>query len=143
MATLPGVTEHAPDGPVPDGAVPDGADLSLSLRPPRRAFLLAYLGVVVAGLLGGAIGAGLVDSMCRGDCGGNVAAGGLAGAAVAAGGVAVVAVLVLRAMHEWNEYQARQPPVPQAFAESDLTPEAQSNKSSEDQPNDSRRNPSA
>lgn len=83
------------------------ADQSLSLRPPRRAFVLSYLGVVVAGLLGAAIGAGLVDAMCRGDCTANVAAGAVTGAIVAAVGVAVVAVLMLRAMHEWNQYQAR------------------------------------
>ena len=82
-------------------------EATLSLRPPRRAFVLAYVGVVLAGLLGAAIGGGLVDSMCHGDCGANVAGGAVIGALVAAVGVAVVAVLVLRAMHEWNQYQAR------------------------------------
>lgn len=82
-------------------------DLSLSLAPPRRAFVLAYLAVVVSGLLGGAIGAGLVNVMCRGECAENVAIGAVVGAVVGAVGVAVVAVLVLRAMHEWNEYQER------------------------------------
>lgn len=110
-------------------------DLSLSLRPPRRAFVLAYLGVVLSGLLGAAIGAGLVDSMCQGGCGTNVAVGGLAGAIVATGGVSIVAILVLRAMHEWNEYQARtaadvEPPQPKAGPGGP-------------QPKDSRRNPSA
>lgn len=73
--------------------------------------MLAYLGVVLAGLLGAAIGGGLVDSMCHsspgGGCGANVAAGAVVGGLVGAVGVGVVAVLVLRAMHEWNEYQAR------------------------------------
>ena len=104
-------------------------DLSLSLRPPRRAFVLAYVGVVLSGLLGAAIGGGLVDSMCHGSCGTNVAFGALIGGVTAAAGVAVVAVLVLRAMHEWNRYQAR--PLEAQ------TQEAQT------QENDSRRNPSA
>lgn len=80
-----------------------------SFRPPRKAFALAYVGVVLAGLLGAAIGGGLVDAMCRGSCTGGVGAGALVGAVVAAAGVAVVAVLVLRAMHEWNEYRSTQP----------------------------------
>lgn len=94
-------------GPTSPLAESPDPDQSLSLRPPRRAFVLSYLGVVLAGLLGSAIGAGLVDAMCRGDCTVNVAAGAVTGAVVAAVGVAVVAVLMLRAMHEWNQYQAR------------------------------------
>lgn len=82
--------------------------MTSGLRPSRRAFALAYLSVVAAGVLGGSIGAGLVDVMCTGSCGPNVALGAVAGAVVAAGGVAVVAVLVLRAMAEWNTHQARE-----------------------------------
>lgn len=78
------------------------------LRPPRKAFVLAYVSIVVSGILGAAIGAGLVDVMCTGSCTTNVTLGALTGAAVGAGGVGVVAVLVLRAMHEWNVHQADQ-----------------------------------
>lgn len=86
---------------------PSAGDRPLDLRPPRRAFVLAYLAVVVSGLLGAAIGGGLVDVACRGSCTVNVAIGVIVGAGVGAGGVGVVAVLVLRAMHEWNEYRSR------------------------------------
>jgi ABC-type nitrate/sulfonate/bicarbonate transport system permease component len=70
--------------------------------PLRSAFLIAYLGVVVAGLFGGAIGYGLVNVSCTGDCTTEKAIGALVGAAAAAIGVGVVAVLALRAMAEWR-----------------------------------------
>jgi hypothetical protein len=68
--------------------------------PSRAAFLIAYLGVVVAGLFGGAIGYGLVK-VSDGSTG-ERALGALIGAAGAAIGVGVVAVLALRAMAEWR-----------------------------------------
>lgn len=70
--------------------------------PSRAAFLIAYLGVVVAGLFGAAIGFGLVDASCRGDCAVASAVGAIVGAISAAVGVGVVAVLALRAMAEWR-----------------------------------------
>jgi hypothetical protein len=73
--------------------------------PSRTAYLLAFTAVVVAGVLGGTIGYGLVDVSCEGSCGLAVVAGALVGAAVAAGGVGVIAVLVLRAMSEWKRNQ--------------------------------------
>jgi hypothetical protein len=73
--------------------------------PSRTAYLLAFTAVVVAGLLGGTIGYGLVDVSCEGSCGLAVVVGALVGAAVAAGGVGVIAVLVLRAMSEWKRNQ--------------------------------------
>jgi hypothetical protein len=76
--------------------------------PSRAAFVIAYLGVVVSGLLGAAIGYGLVDASCRGDCTVPKAIGAIVGAIAAAVGVGVVAVLALRAMAEWR----RPPPGP-------------------------------
>jgi len=70
--------------------------------PSRNAYLLAFLAVVVSGLFGGTIGYGLVDIGCEGSCGLATLAGALVGAAVAAIGVGIIAVLVLRAMSEWN-----------------------------------------
>jgi hypothetical protein len=69
--------------------------------PPRAAFLVAYLCVVLAGLFGGAIGYGLVN-VSRGTSSTDAAIGALVGAAGAAIGVGVVAVLALRAMAEWR-----------------------------------------
>src|SRR5262249_1649195 len=51
---------------------------------------------------GGVIGYGLVDVGCSGDCGLAVIAGLAVGAISAAVGVGIVAVLVLRAMAEWQ-----------------------------------------
>ncbi len=70
--------------------------------PSRAAFLIAYLGVVVAGLFGGAIGYGLVNVSSSGGSTVEKAIGALVGAALAAIGVGVVAVLALRAMAEWR-----------------------------------------
>ena len=71
--------------------------------PSPMAYGLAFASVVVAGLLGGTIGYGLVDLSCTGSCGVAVLVGALVGAAIAAAGVGVVAVLVLRAMAEWKK----------------------------------------
>jgi hypothetical protein len=70
--------------------------------PSRGAYVLAFLSVVFAGAFGGIIGYGLVDIGCDGDCGLAVIVGLLVGALVGAGGVGIVAVLVLRAMSEWQ-----------------------------------------
>jgi hypothetical protein len=70
--------------------------------PSRAAFLIAYAGVVVAGLLGAAIGYGFVDAACRGDCAPQKAIGAIVAGVGAAVGVGVVAVLTLRAMAEWK-----------------------------------------
>jgi hypothetical protein len=69
--------------------------------PPRAAFLVAYLAVVVSGLFGAAIGYGLVNAS-SGTTGTGKAIGALVGAVIAAVGVGVVAVLALRAMAEWR-----------------------------------------
>jgi hypothetical protein len=73
--------------------------------PSRNAYLLAFLAVVVSGLMGGTIGYGLVDISCDGGCGLAAVTGALVGATVAAAGVGVIAVLVLRAMSEWKRNQ--------------------------------------
>jgi hypothetical protein len=72
--------------------------------PTRTAVVLAFGGVLVAGLLGALIGWGLVDTACDGDCGPALAVGTIVGAALAAAGAAIVAVLVLRAMSEWRAH---------------------------------------
>ena len=69
-------------------------------QPPIR--VGAFLAVVVAGLAGAAIGFGLVDVGCTGDCGTASGIAALLGGLIAAGGVAIVAVLLLRSMAEWK-----------------------------------------
>jgi hypothetical protein len=63
---------------------------------------VAFAAVLVAGLCGLLIGRALVDVQCTGNCDVASGVGAVAGAVMAAGGVAVVAVLVLRAMSEWR-----------------------------------------
>jgi len=81
---------------------PAGEVFDTGPGPGRLAFALAYLGVIVAGLLGAAIGWGYATVTCEGDCRLASLAGALVGAAAAAVGVGVVAVLALRAMAEWR-----------------------------------------
>jgi len=70
------------------------------MLPSRWAFLLAFGGVVLAGVLGGIIGYGVADVSSQSDVSHLV--GVFVGAVIGAGGVGIVAVLVLRAMAEWR-----------------------------------------
>jgi hypothetical protein len=84
--------------------------------PSTNARLLAFLAIVVGGVCGAVIGWSVTDLQCgperragveqpvdEGDgCGTIEGIGAVAGAVIGAGGVAVVAVLVLRAMAEWR-----------------------------------------
>lgn len=82
--------------------MPAPEDRPLTAIPSRRARALAFVSILVAGLCGALIGSSFVRIQCDDGC--TMAAGlaGVAGAAIFAGGVAVVAVLVLRAMGEWR-----------------------------------------
>lgn len=75
--------------------------------PPVGARVLAFVAILIAGACGGLIGYAVADLQCTGECTVPTGLGGLAGAVLAALGVAVVAVLVLRAMGEWRTIHAR------------------------------------
>ena len=92
-----------------------------SALPSRTARILAFGAILLGGLCGGLIGFSVTRLQCAGECTTNKSLGGLVGAVLGAAGVAIIAVLALRAMGEWQTIQERG---------------AQS-------PNDSRRNPSA
>jgi hypothetical protein len=78
-----------------------------SSLPSVGARVLAVLAIVVAGLCGGLIGYSVAHLGSKAHHAGLASAiGGVVGALVAAGGVAVVSVLVLRAMGEWQMIQA-------------------------------------
>lgn len=64
--------------------------------------IVAFAAICVAGLCGLLIGMALVRLGCKGDCGVAEGIGAIIGGVGAAGGVSVVAVLVLRAMGEWQ-----------------------------------------
>jgi hypothetical protein len=80
----------------------DASSTAPSALPSVLARALAFAAIVVAGLCGGLIGFAVADLQCTGDCTVPTAIAALAGAVIAGGGVAVIAVLVLRAMSEWR-----------------------------------------
>jgi len=107
---LPGADpyhRHVPDDrSSTSGAQPvQGAPELASALPPAGARILAFGAIVVAGACGGFIGWAVTDLQCHGNCGAAGGVGALVGAVMAAGGVAVVAILVLRAMGEWRTIQ--------------------------------------
>ena len=87
--------------PDESGAEASAAPVDSALPSPL-ARILAMAAIVVAGACGGLIGWKVTDLQVDGDGSLLPAVVGVAGAAFAAGGVAIVAVLVLRAMGEWN-----------------------------------------
>lgn len=92
----PAPATGAAPGPPPDAAPP--------MLPSKGAYLLAFGAVVLAGIFGAIIGYGVADVGSSSDV--ATFLGTLIGAVIGAGGVGVVAVLVLRAMSEWNRIQA-------------------------------------
>ena len=75
--------------------------------PPLYARIFAVVAIVVAGLCGGLIGYAVMDLQCDDGCTTYAGLVGVGGAALAAGGVAIVAVLTLRAMSEWEATEAQ------------------------------------
>ena len=80
----------------------------LSAIPSPGVRAAAFAAILLAGLAGALIGTSLVRLQCDGDCGLPIGIGLLLGALVAAGGMAVVAVLVMRALGEWRETSDRE-----------------------------------
>lgn len=74
----------------------------MSALPSRQARAVAFGAILVAGTCGALIGYSFVSIQCHGACSAPEGAGAIVGAVIAAVGVAVVAVLVLRAMGEWK-----------------------------------------
>ena len=76
---------------------------TLSALPSPLARVIAFVGVLIAGAAGAAIGFSLVDLQCDGQCSVGTGIGLLLGAVIGAIGMSVVSVLVLRAVGEWRE----------------------------------------
>jgi hypothetical protein len=87
--------------------VPCQSDGSLSALPSVGVRIVAFAAICLSGLAGAMIGYSLVSLQCEGDCGVWEGLGLLIGALSAAGGMAVVAVLVMRAIGEWREIEDR------------------------------------
>ncbi len=81
-------------------------DRRLSAIPSTRARALAFAAILVGGLCGALIGSSFVRLQCSRDCTTASGVAGVVGGLVAAVGVAIVAVLVLRAMNEWRRIAA-------------------------------------
>lgn len=79
-----------------------GGDRIESALPSPFARILAFGAIVVAGICGGLIGYKVTALSMEGESALIPGLVGLLGAAFAAGGVAVLSVLVLRAMGEWK-----------------------------------------
>jgi len=82
-------------------------DRALSALPSVGVRIAAFAAICLSGLAGALIGYSLVSLQCDGDCGLPIGIGLLAGALIAAIGMAVVAVLVMRAIGEWREIEDR------------------------------------
>ena len=80
------------------------------MLPSRWAFLLAFGGVVLAGILGGIIGYGIADVSSQSDVSHLI--GTFIGSLIGAAGGGIVAVLVLRAMAEWRRQDPSAPRPP-------------------------------
>ncbi len=83
-------------------AVPSGPSGLQSAAPPVSARVLAVASIIISGVCGGLIGYAVTNLQCEDDCPWLATGIGSASALLAAIGVAVVAVLALRAMAEWN-----------------------------------------
>lgn len=80
----------------------------LSAIPSVAVRVTAFVSILLAGLAGGLIGYSLIDIQCEGDCATPTGIGVLIGAVLSAAGMAVVAVLVMRAIGEWREANDRE-----------------------------------
>jgi predicted acylesterase/phospholipase RssA len=105
----PNPTEDRPDGGAVEPVDPHRQPLlyedlrapqPVSPSPAPAARGLAFLGILVGGLLGGLIGWGVADLLTEGAL--WPAVGGLVGASGGALGVGIIAALTLRAMSEWT-----------------------------------------
>lgn len=79
-----------------------------SALPSGRARALAALAIVIGGTCGALIGYSFADLQCTGDCTTWKGLGLIIGALVASIGVAIVAILTLRAMDEWQTTTERE-----------------------------------
>jgi len=102
-------TPSAPN-PVPgSAALGDDADARpLSALPSVGVRIAAFAAICLSGLAGALIGYSLVSLQCEGDCAVPKGIGILVGGLIATIGMAVVAVLVMRALGEWREVQDRE-----------------------------------
>lgn len=127
MSNTPESTEPSADPRLPAGSKPRGtkrnADGSLrysatgpaprtglSALPSATARILAFVSILAGGAIGAVIGYGVTKVSSADASSTALGVGALLGALFFAGGIAVVAVLVLRAMGEWRALDRPLPP---------------------------------
>ncbi len=79
----------------------------LSALPSVGVRVAAFAAILLSGLAGALIGYSLISLQCEGSCGLPTGIGLLIGALIASIGMAIVAVLVMRALGEWREIEDR------------------------------------
>ncbi len=84
------------------------SDKPLSAIPSVGVRLAAFASICLSGFAGALIGYSLIAIQCDGNCAVPKGVGLLVGAVIASAGMAVVAVLVMRALGEWREANDRE-----------------------------------
>lgn len=87
---------------------PSDSERPLSALPAVGVRIAAFAAILLSGLAGALIGYSLIRIQCEGNCALPTGIGLFVGAVVAAGGMAIVAVLVMRALGEWRETTDRE-----------------------------------
>lgn len=83
--------------------MPDERPLSALPSPLARG--VAFVAILLSGVVGGLIGYTLVKLQCDGECAVQRGIGAMTAAIAAAVGMSIVAVLVLRAVGEWRQIE--------------------------------------
>lgn len=104
MSSSERTPETSATGTTSDQRVASPGELATpSALPPLWRRILAFFAIIVGGVCGALIGYGFGDITCASSsCTTATGAFTLIGAVVGAGGVAIVAILALRAMDEWE-----------------------------------------
>lgn len=87
---------------------PTSRPRELSALPPQTARAIAFAMIVIVGVLGAILGYALGNATCTDDCSLKAGSFLLIGAVAGALGSAIMSVLALRAMGEWNEIRDRE-----------------------------------
>ncbi len=99
---LDGSLRYTATGPAPRS--------NLSALPSSTARILAFVSILAGGAIGAVIGYGVTKVSSSNVSSTALGVGALVGALFFAGGIAIVAVLVLRAMGEWRALDRPLPP---------------------------------
>jgi len=102
MATDPPSPSDQADGPPGDDVVLTDFAAPTAL-PSMLARALAFSSIIVASVCGGIMGFAITDLSCTDGCSSLAILGAVGGALIASIGTAIIAVLVLRAMAEWED----------------------------------------